>query len=126
LITFHDISWHIQEEEKLRQTQKEAEAAFQEAQHHQQQLDILRQMTETLNQSKIAAAGLTPLPEDDPANRQQLHHLAAFSRQGCENASRDSLPSKRNGFAFILLATNSFLLSAWKVFSKIKFTNQNS
>lgn len=60
LVTFHDISSHIHEEEKLRTAQEKMQLAFLEAQHRQEELSIIRNMTETLNQSKSTRQALLP------------------------------------------------------------------
>ncbi len=60
LITFHDVTSHIHEEEKLRSAQEKMQMAFIEAQQRQQELGIIRNMTETLNQSKSSRQALLP------------------------------------------------------------------
>lgn len=60
LVTFHDISSHIQEEEKLRSAQDKMQQAFLEAQNRQEELSIIRNMTETLNQSNSIRQALLP------------------------------------------------------------------
>ncbi len=63
LIIFHDVTVHTLEEEKLRAAENEAQRAVQEAQHHQNDLNIIRSLTETLNQSKSMRQALLPALE---------------------------------------------------------------